>query len=341
MNRLFAPFLILLVIVCSVPAAAQDMTARQKDILMTAINADGWLTETMHREFWAAVPKDIKSDPKAVAFIVATMEQGSLSAVQFQREAWGSMKKSLAARKIVRTPNYEKAKSAVLASSTIPQYRQQSEAGVRNADAMIEAAATGKPMVSQRGTFYVTEELVERVLTGLDGSIHRFRRLTNPVWSAKVEEYPFPDVHVRILWDGPFRKEVSDMKVENGRTAKLVMLSHQVSEKDYVQIGFVGMQGRWTDPENAASRTASSSLKAMGISGVSPLTSRWRSRVSAEASGTVMTSDGPINASIRIVEAPEHGGFWQITGISAGSRIEAIGLRETLEQAIQMDVNRP
>jgi hypothetical protein len=335
-----APFIILLLIVCSVPATAQDMTTRQNEILMTAIKADGWLTETMHSEFWSAVSKDVKSDPKAMAFIMATMEQGSLNAMQFQREAWGSMKKSLAAQRVLRTQNYESAKSSVLAFSTILQNRQQAESSVRNADAMIDAAAAGNPMVSQRGTFYVTAELIEQVLTGLDGSIHRIRRLTNPVWSTKVEEYSFPDVHVRILWDGPFRKEVSDLKVENGRTAKLVLLSHQVSEKDLVQIGFVGMQGQWTDPESAVSRTASSSLKAIGLSGVSPSTSRWRSRVSAEATGTAMTSDGPVNASIRIVEASEHGGCWQIVGISAGSLLDAIMLRETLEQSIQMDMNR-
>jgi len=119
-----APFIILLLIVCSVPATAQDMTTRQNEILMTAIKADGWLTETMHSEFWSAVSKDVKSDPKAMAFIMATMEQGSLNAMQFQREAWGSMKKSLAAQRVLRTQNYESAKSAVLAYSTILRSRQ-------------------------------------------------------------------------------------------------------------------------------------------------------------------------------------------------------------------------
>lgn len=317
--------------------AAQDVTSRQREILMTAINADGWLTEPMHREFWAAVPRRLLSDPKEVAAMTSALERGTLVAVRFQREAWESMKRSLAARKVVKTPEYEAAKAAMLASSPVPQYRQSAEAGARNAEAMIEAAATGKPMVSQKGTFYVTEEMVDRVLTGLDGSIHRFSRLMNPTWSSKVEERAFPDVHVRILWDGPFRKEAEEMKVEGGAPAKLTMLSHQLSEKEYVQIGFVRMRGRWTDPEGAAMRVVSSSLKSMGVNGVKPAASRWRGRVAADGGGTASTSDGAIHASIRVVEAADHGGFWQIMGISASSPIDAVGLRERLEQAVQIE----
>lgn len=320
-------------------AAAQDATPRQQEILMTAINADGWLTEQMHREFWAAVPQRLRSDPKEIAVMTSAMERGAFVAVRFQREAWESMRRSLTARRVVKTPEYEQAKAAMLASSPLPQYRQPAEAGARNAEAMIEAAATGRPMVSQKGTFYVTEEIVYRVLTGLDGSIHRFRRLMNPTWSAKVEERAFPDVHVRILWDGPFRKETEDMKVEGGIPARLTLLSHQISDRDYVQIGFVRMQGRWADPEGAAMRVVSSSLKSMGVNGARPAASRWRGRVAADGGGTASTSEGQIHASIRVVEAADYGGFWQIMGISASSPIDAVGLRERLEQAVQIDGN--
>jgi len=337
MIRLVSTFIILLTIVLSLPAIAQEMTSRQNEILKNAISADGWLTEAMHKEFWAAVPENIKSDPKALEIIFTAVEESSIIALQFQREAWVSMKMSLAARKVVRTPNYEAVKTSVLKLGSISNSVKQIETNVRNAEAMIEAAAFGKPMAGPRGNFYVTEELVEQVLLGLDGSFFRFRRLANPVWSYKVNEYPFPDLHIRILWDSPFRKEISDMVVEGGRSVKVVMLDNRLSEKDQVGIGFIDMKGRWADPEKAATRTALFSLKAMGISEAKPVTYRWRNRVSAEVSGTAMTSDGPINASVRIVEAPEYGGFWQILGISTGSLIEAVDLREILEKSIQID----
>jgi hypothetical protein len=333
--RLLAVFLFFSVLIAA-PADAEDMTPRQREILMTAINADGWLTEAMHHEFWDAVPEEIRSDTKALAFIVSMMERGFLDAVRFQREAWGSMKRSLATHTAVKTPSYEAAKAAMLVSNPHPEYRRQAEVGARNAEAMIESAATGKPMASQKGTFYVTEEMIDRVLTGLDGSIHRLRRLTNPVWSAKVEEYSFPDVHVRILWDGPFRREAEDIKVEGGKPAKITVLTHQLSEKEIVQIGFVRMQVRWAHPESAVMRVVSSSLDAMGVADASPASMRWRGRISAEGDGTAKTSEDTIHISVRVVEAKEHGGLWQIIGMSAGSRVEAIGLRETLEQALQL-----
>lgn len=248
------------------------MTARQNEIFKNAISADGWLTEAMHREFWAAVPENIKFDPKALDIFEATVEKASMIAIQFQREAWGSMKLSLATRKIVQTPNYESVKTAVLNFGSLSNSAQKTETAVRNSEAMIEAAASGKPMASQSGTFYLTEELVEQVLIGLDGSLFRFRRLTNPVWSYQVKEYLFPDLHIRILWDGPFRKEISHMAVEGGRSVKVEMLDNRLSEKDQVGIGFIDLKGRWTDPEKAAARIALFSLKAMGISEAKPVT---------------------------------------------------------------------
>lgn len=336
MNKLIFVAVMLTALIVQ-PTVAQDITPRQQVILETAINADGWLTEAMHREFWLSMPENIRSDTKFIESLVSTLARASLAATRFQQEVWGSTKLSLQAKKVTKTTGYEKAKEDVLSVMEASQYRSGVETSIRDAEELIKAAATGKPVKSPRGTFYVTEEMVEQILAGLEGAFHRFQRLNNPVWTTKVEEREYPDVHLRILWDGPFQRKTNDITLENGQSGRLTMLSYRISEKESVQIGFIRTQGRLVDPEMAAIRVVKSSLKGIGIVDVRPVATRWRGRIAAEGTGSTAISEGLIHGSIRVVEAPEHGGVWLIVGMTSTSRIEAAALRALIEQAAQLE----
>lgn len=337
--RLFKCLFLMLVLSAS-PLAAEGLTPRQSEILKTALSADGWLTHSAHQEFWAAMPKEFLDDPKEMAAFKTMMEQGILVTVQFQREAWESARQSRIAQKIVRTPGYEAVREAALSPDLAPgQGRRPSEASVRSADAMIEAAATGKPMVNQRGSYDIDAALIDETLAGFDGSMFRFRRLMNPVWSSEIVEYVFPENHIRLSWEGPFKRKIFDVKDETGKDAKAIVLSDRLSETEFIQIGFTSAPGGvWPDPEAAIVRTVESALKEMGVKDVQPTISRWRGRVAAEAGGTGTMPDGGIlYASIRMVEAREHGGFWQIIGVSMATSAEAARIRDMLEQAVRFD----
>jgi hypothetical protein len=224
-----------------------------------------------------------------------------------------------------------------MSASSLPGYRGQVEIGAANAERMIEAAASGRPFSSDRGTFYITEELVDRVLAGLDGSIHRFQRLTNPNWTMDVDEWRYPDAHVRILWDNPFNREIKEITLEGGRRGTIRMLQSRLSEQEFVQLGFAQLEGRWADPEAAAINVARATLGAIGVERATPVGTYWRGRVSAEASGSVSTSAGTIHAAVRVVAAPEHQGAWTFMGLTLTSKAEAALLRELLEEATQLD----
>ena len=251
-------FLIVLWWLASHAAQAQDLTARQHEILRTAIAADGWLTEPLHREFWSAVPAAMRSYPTTIATLVSYLDHSSAVALRFQRATWSSIKLTLAAKRIVKTPDYEMTKAEVLSASGVSQYRAGAERGVRNADVMLEAAATGRSMNGPNGPFYVTEEMVESVLAGLDGSLYRFRKLSNPTWSTQAQEYSFPKEHVRILWDGPFTRETQTTTLEGGKSVPITLLSFRISEHEHVAVGFMRFQGRWLDPQGAGIRTVAS-----------------------------------------------------------------------------------
>ena len=325
-------------LICAVaqPARAQELTARQQEILKTAIAADGWLTESMHQEFWAAIPLAIRTDLKAVAALTTHLDRSSASALRFQRATWLSVKLTLAAKRVSKTLDYETAKEEMLRASSIPQERIAAEKGASNADAMLEAAATGRSFSGPRGPLYVTEEVTERVLAGLDGSFHRFRRLSNPAWIYKAEEHSYPNEHLRILWDGPFARETQTITIEGGKSIPITLLSSRLSERDHVAIGFMRLGGQWLDPEGASIRTVAANFKGMGIHNAQPTASCWRGRVAADGAGSARTADGAIYVALRIVEAREHAAAWQIMAVSGSSLADAISLRERLEQAIQV-----
>ena len=208
---------------------------------------------------------ETKADREAVAAIVASLERVSVSGIRFQREAWTSMRLSLHARRVAKTTNYERMKAAMMTASSLPGYPEQTDTAVMNAERMIEAAASGQPFASDRGTFYVTEELVDGVLAGLEGSLHRFQRLANPIWIMDVDERRYADAHVRILWDGPFNREIDEITLEGGRRGTIRMLQSRLSEREFVQLGFTQFEGQWAEPEAAAINVARAALEAMGV----------------------------------------------------------------------------
>ena len=130
------------IVVCQ-PGFAQELTPQRRAIAGTAIAADGWLTEQMHKSFWSA--DSAKQNTAAMAEFRGAVELGIEVGQRFQRSSWSSIKLSLTARRVVKTPEYETNKAEMLRVSRLQGTREQGEAGARSADAMLEAAASGSP----------------------------------------------------------------------------------------------------------------------------------------------------------------------------------------------------
>jgi hypothetical protein len=315
-------------------AQADEMSPRQSEIYRIALAADGWLTEDMYREFWTAIPVADRSNPEVRKFL----ERAGGQALIFQRETWESIMLSLQAGRVIKSPGYETAKATILSSSTAALAREQVATGIKNAEGFINAAATGKPFVTPRGALYVTDELVSKTIAGIDASFCRIRQLSNPTtWNPQVEERKYADVHVRILSDCPFRREFRDLAVESGKKARMTMLFYAISEKDQLGVSFAAVEGQFAAPEISVADIARTALSGMGIVDIQPITSRWRGRVSSEASGTTASSQRSIYASVRVIEAREHLGAWTIMAVSLRSLVDANMRRDSLEASTQLD----
>lgn len=327
--------LVVLVLPTRSQAAQDDLTPRQMEIIQTVFSVEGFITEELHGEFWSSVPSAIRNDANFRADFIRFIDRTITAGVRFQRESWASMKLSLDAARVVKSPGYAIAKKSALNSSPLPQYKRQSQQAVANAEAMIKAAAAGEPFQTSRGPMYITPELVDQVLAGLDGSVARFRRLVNPDWKETVAEHRYPEAHVAILSQVPFALERQEVTVDNGRTVKMVMLTNRLNETDFVGVTF-SAYGAWADPKEAAVRTVKAAMKGIGATPSSVSSSMWRNRLSASGNGAAQTSEGSVYVSARVVEMREHGGALIFIAVTETSKIDADALREGLEYSTQV-----
>ena len=320
----------------SITASDHGLTSRQMEIVQTVLNVDGYITAALHREFWESVPDKIRSNLNASEGFIRVMEQALIVAVKFQRETWASINASLKAGRVVKTEEYESAKREVLESQMLLPERRQVKRGVAHAEGMIEAAGTNAPFQSPNGPLFVTQEMVDQVLAGMDGSLSRFRQLMNPQWKPKLEEYRHPEARVKVLSDTPFNVERKRITAENGRTAYVVSLMKRASENEFVAINFIELGDRWADPVRSSIRTARSTLLSVGISKASIVATAWRGLQSAEGTGATKTSKGNLYASVRVAEVPSHLGVIVFFVVTEKSVIDALELREELERMTQI-----
>jgi hypothetical protein len=310
--------------------AQQQLTPEQQTILRTTMNAEGWLTADEYKRFWAPILPQLKS-PEALAAWRRMMDQYVGLSMKFQLETWRSLQLSEREGRVVKTPEYEDAKRAVLAA---PLLGAQSGPAIQNAEGMFQAAASKSAFNTVRGPMYLSSDMIERTLSGIEGSFCRVRRLSEPEWKDQATEYKYPIAHVNILNDCPLTVEQSQITTEQGITAKMVTLAYGISDHARIQIAFIPLRGRWLDPVASLTKIARSTLAAMGITETQPIVTTWRDHKTATASGSARLSQGSIGASVRVIEGAEVQGSWTLMVISSQSQLEAHALLGALEDRV-------
>ena len=212
--------------------------------------------------------------------------------------------------------------------------KQQTQQSIRNAEKMIRAAATKSPFQSTRGTFYITHELVDRVLAGLDGSFSRANQLINPRWGQALQEYKYPEAHVAILSSTPFSVEKKTISAHGGRSVEMTMLTNTVDDNSMVLMSFYSTPK--TVDGDSILRIAKSTIAGSGASPSGAYSTNWREKTSALSSGVGNNSDGEFFVSTRVVLLKDIQAILSFMAVSAISRSEAEFLREQLEQSTQI-----
>lgn len=332
-------FLALLLVYFSLfgQSQAQQLNARQNEIIKLTLSADGWLTEDMHREFWAAVPENMKKDPQFISLLATTIKNVTGAGLKFQLETWESIRISISTKKPTKTQGYEEAKNLLLKSSSIETFQKQALEGTITAERFIEAAAFGRPVQLAGGPIYLTQELVEQTLSGIHASFCRFNHLATIKWEPKAQERTYIEGNLRIISLCPLKADYSEIAVDTGKKAKLIQLAESISEHEHIGISFIDIGANWLSPKASVIRTARSSMQAIGIKDGQALVVEWRGRVSSVITGSVKTSEGMIHAAARVVEFREKKAALVFISISSRSLPDALVRRDALELNTQLN----
>ena len=124
--------------------------------------------QRMHAHFWSLIPASFRKTEERRKDLLSQLDAGMV----FQKVLWESLLLSAQAHQVVRTETYKDDISRLDPSVTT------------KSDAMLHAAASGKPytLSSGQGSITISEVYAKKVLSRLDASSARLNVLFNPTW---------------------------------------------------------------------------------------------------------------------------------------------------------------
>ena len=150
---------------------AQVDVPRIREIFGITADPTQPLTKSLHSEFWGLLLTRIQGDPQEMS---EGMRRGVVEGFEYQCELWKSIELSAKAGRVIRTPGlsqFERPHSSITSS-----YAAQESS-------MLNAAATGRPYVSEDGHKSVIDApTAERIQTRFSEVLRRFDRLLDPKW---------------------------------------------------------------------------------------------------------------------------------------------------------------
>ncbi len=150
------------------------LTPREQAIFQTVLRVDGYINEELYNEFWKELrPRASKSDLNEIRQLLLN------GAMNIQLTLWNCVKKSIVEKKTCKSKEY---------TEILNQKQKNGDMiGYNNTINLMESAASGKPFEKNGQKTYITIEMVDNVLNGLEGSMKRSQLLLSDKWinSAK------------------------------------------------------------------------------------------------------------------------------------------------------------
>lgn len=164
-------------------------TEKANEILGVVMNADGYINEQLYNDYW----KQFKVKPSSSE--LTKIKRISTVAIQNQYHIWSAAKLSAKNKKIIRTTELENA------------IRYMKEIGdskaIENTNMLLDAAAHGTPMEIRGEKLYITEDLCDEIVAGLNASIERVNILLSKSWKPTVKERKLTS-YLSVLSSTPF-----------------------------------------------------------------------------------------------------------------------------------------
>lgn len=179
----------------SAEGVANEPIVEDERVYFAEVNeTGGYVTQKLHEAFWNLMR--LKYDEK-------TCEEMAIKTIEtleilknFQQLTWESAKQSYFSKTIEKTKDYEQLKNRLNAQGS-NYFSPQSM--IEHSSKIILAAATRNPLDLGNGKFYITPELIEENLIGIQGSFERLKLLMTPSWENAYKEYILPKLNISLL----------------------------------------------------------------------------------------------------------------------------------------------
>ncbi len=165
-------------------AQSHQLTSRQTEILQDVLRVDGSLTKMQYDEFWAGFRN--LSDAECERFRKSFRSEAP-RLLAYQRTLWMAASESLKQQRPVITPDLiSELRRAEQNGSRSASHDKRVQDMKRQAQELLDAAAYGTTVVKNGRNIKVTSDMIEQVLSGLDGSLSRLERLLSVSWQPNI-----------------------------------------------------------------------------------------------------------------------------------------------------------
>ncbi len=145
------------------------LTPKEEMIMKTVMRVDGYINEELYNEFW----KELR--PRAKKSNLDEVREFFLNgAMDTQLILWRCVKKSIAEMKVCKSKEYTAILNKMQNDGQMIAYN--------NTINLMESAVTGKPLEKNGQKTYITIEMVDNVLNGIEGSMQRIQLLFSDTW---------------------------------------------------------------------------------------------------------------------------------------------------------------
>jgi hypothetical protein len=296
-----------LLLACAHSAVAQQQPQQTEinKFLVEILNPEsGYLDKAQYDRFWAMFPAELRT-PQGRQTASSAIRAMMLYSVDYQRAVYESALSSAKARRVIRNPRIDELERRIQEPSQLTP-GMESPDQFANTSGFLDAAASGNSIIAPGGPIFVTQELIEKVLSDLQIMKVRLDRLTAAEFHVDKIEYTYAQLGIKILLPEPLSVNVQGASLLAMMTeSRSIQGVHNFGPNMTLMIGSTNVSVIETPNSESIRRVLVAAVdrtsRSMGVQDGKTVFSDWRGKNSADFSGTIVRGGKPIAASVKIV----------------------------------------
>ena len=314
------------------PEAIKQM----RSIFAIVKQQDGYLTQRMHAQFWAALTEVTSGNEVELKNFWATLAQTpAIVKMNYIREAVRSMRRSARDKRISLTPDYALAKKRYLNSTRETERLKLIKAAVERWESnqvMVGNALYNPSAQDQK----VLDRKLDSELSRVNAVLGRFDRLRGRAWTAPTRPNSFQSLPFSISWPDHFIFERRDSKSGTGKPEFGGVLRSRIDRDTSALIVFLDRTSAGNgEKEDFIESLANNALKRFGASNVRPVAEEWRGMLSARGAGSGVYRGKSMHTWARAAALPNNSGFIILVALSRNPKADDRNLFAELQVALQ------